>query len=106
MVFVGGEDFVAGLKAIGIQSFVAANDREGVRILRDLVDSPHRIICISEDLAETIQEEIEDIQSSTSKSIVMLPARNRARGFSKRMLRALAERAAGTDVFQDITVSQ
>ncbi len=101
MVIIGSENFIAGFKALGIPSYIVKDDKEAESVLENLETSQYNIILISEDLALKLEEKIKEIIESTKKSILALPCLEGERGFARDTLRTLAERAAGTDIFEE-----
>ena len=95
------ENFVAGFRALGIASYVVKDDKEAESVLKKLQSSQDNIILISEDLAIKVEGRIREITESTKKSILALPGLEGERGFARNSLRMLAERAAGTDIFEE-----
>jgi len=101
MVIIGSENFIAGFRALGIASYIAKDNKEAESLLEKLQSSQFNIILISEDFAIRVEDKIKEISASTKKSILALPGLEGERGFARNTLRRLAERAAGTDIFEE-----
>ncbi len=101
---IGGRDTVMGFKALGLDTFPAADAEEAGKILRSLTresaDS-YAIIYIEETLAAPIQAEIDRFKDSPTPAIILIPGREGSIGLGQQALRAAVERAVGTNILGD-----
>ncbi len=101
---IGGRDTVMGFKALGLDTFPAADPAEAGRILRTLTresGDAYAIIYIEETFAMQIQAEIDRFKDSPSPAIILIPGREGSIGLGQQALRAAVERAVGTNILGD-----
>lgn len=93
-----------GFKALGLDTFPAADAAEAGRILRRLThesETEYAIIYLEETFAPQIQGEIDRFKDSPSPAIILIPGREGSTGLGQQALRAAVERAVGTNILGD-----
>ena len=92
-----------GFKALGLESYPAANAPEAAQILRHLTRDRDdvAIIYIEENLAALLGQEIDRFKDSPSPAIILIPGREGSLGMGQNALRAAVERAVGTNILGD-----
>ena len=97
---IGGRDTVMGFKALGLETFPAADSAEALRALRKLTreNDDYAIIYIEETLAVNIQAEIDKFKDSPTPAIILIPGREGTIGLGQSALKAAVERAVGTNI--------
>lgn len=100
---IGGSDTVMGFKALGLETFPAANADEAGRILRTITreSDDYAIIYIEETLAQELTQEIAKFKDSPTPAIILIPGREGSIGLGQTALRAAVERAVGTNILGD-----
>lgn len=100
---IGGSDTVMGFKALGLETFPAANADEAGRILRTITreSDEYAIIYIEETLAQELTNEIAKFKDSPTPAIILIPGREGSIGLGQTALRAAVERAVGTNILGD-----
>lgn len=100
---IGGKDTVVGFKALGLDTFPAANAAEAGQILRSLTrDSvDYAIIYIEETLAAQLTHEIDKFKDSPTPAIILIPGREGSIGLGQTALKSAVERAVGTNILGD-----
>ncbi len=93
-----------GFKALGLDTFPAADAAEAGKILRRLThesEVEYAIIYLEETFAPQIQNEIDRFKDSPSPAIILIPGREGSTGLGQQALRAAVERAVGTNILGD-----
>lgn len=100
---IGGRDTVMGFKALGLETYPAADSAEAGRILKSLTreNDDYAIIYIEENFAAQIQAEIDKFKDSPTPAIILIPGREGSIGLGQSALRAAVERAVGTNILGD-----
>ncbi|MBQ7692235.1 MAG: V-type ATP synthase subunit F [Oscillospiraceae bacterium] len=101
---IGGRDTVMGFKALGLDTFPAADAAEAGKILRRLThesEAEYAIIYLEETFAPQIQNEIDRFKDSPTPAIILIPGREGSTGLGQQALRAAVERAVGTNILGD-----
>ena len=100
---IGGSDTVMGFKALGLETYPAADAEEAGHILRRLTreSEVYAIIYIEENFAAQIQAEIDKFKDSPTPAIILIPGREGSIGLGQSALRAAVERAVGTNILGD-----
>ena len=89
-----------GFKALGLETYPAANAAEAGQVLRHLTrdSEDYAIIYVEEQLAQQIQPEIDRYKDSPTPAIILIPGREGPLGLGQKALKDAVERAVGTDI--------
>ena len=100
---IGGRETVMGFKALGLETYPAANAAEASKVLRSLTkeDQNYAIIYIEETLAAELEHEISRFKDSPTPAIILIPGREGPIGIGQSALKAAVERAVGTNILGD-----
>ena len=100
---IGGRETVIGFKALGLDTFPAADAAEATKVLRSLTrdSQDYAIIYIEENLARQMSHEINKFKDSPTPAIILIPGREGPLGLGQSALKAAVERAVGTDILGD-----
>ena len=100
---IGGRDTVMGFKALGLETFPAADAAEAGQILKRLTrgSDEYAIIHIEEGLAAELSAEINKFKDSPTPAIILIPGREGSIGLGQSALKAAVERAVGTNILGD-----
>ncbi len=100
---IGGSDTVMGFKALGLETYPAADAEEAGHILRRLTreSESYAIIYIEETLAQHMAHEIDKFKDRPTPAIILIPGREGSIGLGQTALRAAVERAVGTNILGD-----
>ena len=100
---IGGRDTVIGFKALGLETYAAANAAEAGKQLRSLTrdSADYAIIYIEEALAAELTNEIDKFKDSPTPAIILIPGREGSIGLGQSALKAAVERAVGTNILGD-----
>lgn len=100
---IGGIETVMGFKALGLETYPAAEAAEAGNILRTLTreGEAYAIIYIEENLAAQLSAEIDKFKDSPTPAIILIPGREGSLGLGQSALKAAVERAVGTNILGD-----
>ena len=92
-----------GFKALGLETFPAADVGEASKALRSLTrdSGDYAIIYIEENLAAQLSSEIDKFKDSPTPAIILIPGREGSLGLGQTALKAAVERAVGTNILGD-----
>ena len=97
---IGGRDTVMGFKALGLETYPAADAAEAGQILKSLTrgSDDYAIIYIEEGLAAELSAEINKFKDSPTPAIILIPGREGSLGIGKNNIQRAIERAVGADI--------
>ena len=100
---IGGRETVMGFKALGLETYPAADGTEASRALRALIreGEDYAIIYIEEALAAQLAAEIDRFKDRPTPAIILIPGREGSIGLGQSALKAAVERAVGTNILGD-----
>ena len=100
---IGGRDTVIGFRALGLETYPAADAAEAGHILRRLTreNEDYAIIYIEENLAAELEHEISKFKDSPTPAVILIPGREGSMGLGQSALKAAVERAVGTNILGD-----
>ena len=85
---IGGRETVMGFKALGLETFPAANASEASQILRQVTreSDEYAILYIEETLAAQMSAEIDKFKDSPTPAIILIPGREGSIGLGQSAL--------------------
>lgn len=100
---IGGRDTVMGFKALGLETYPAADAAEAGHVLKSLTrgSDEYAIIYIEEGFAAELSAEINKFKDSPTPAIILIPGREGSIGLGQSALKAAVERAVGTNILGD-----
>ena len=100
---IGGRDTVIGFRALGLETYPAADAAEAGHILRRLTreSDDYAIIYIEENLAAELEHEINKFKERPTPAVILIPGREGSMGLGQSALKAAVERAVGTNILGD-----
>ena len=100
---IGGRDTVMGFRALGLETYPAADANEAGHILRRLTreSDDYAIIYIEENLAAELAHEIDKFKDRPTPAVILIPGREGSMGLGQSALKAAVERAVGTNILGD-----
>lgn len=108
IAIVGPEEVISGFKALGVETFPAETSSGALEALIQIKNSvesdastgkPFALVILIESLALGIpQEDMRRVSKGALPAIVVLPGIEGSKGLGQAKLRALAEKAVGTDI--------
>ena len=100
---IGGRDTVIGFRALGLETYPAADAAEAGHILRRLTreNEDYAIIYIEENLAAELEHEINKFKDRPTPAVILIPGREGSMGLGQSALKAAVERAVGTNILGD-----
>ena len=92
-----------GFKALGLETYPAANAAEAGQVLRHLTrdSEDYAIIYLEETLAAELSHEIDRFKDSPKPAIILIPGREGSLGLGKNALNEAVERAVGMNILGD-----
>lgn len=101
---IGSGQTVMGFKALGLDVFPAEEPQQAHKLLRELTaaggESTYSIIYIEENLAASLQADIDKFKDSPETAIILIPGRSGSLGMGLSALHAAVERAVGSDILK------
>lgn len=98
IAIIGEKEIITGFSLIGLSLFAVADSKEAIDALKDCYTNDYSIVFITNDIAKTIIEKIEEYQKTSVMTICILPSRTEETTLSIDILRKNVEKAVGTDI--------
>ena len=98
IAIIGDGDSILVFKAVGVTPFAAQTAEEAEKILEKTAKT-HKIIFITDDLAEKIDDKIAKYTSKSYPIIVSVPSKNGSNGYGNKKLAEETEKALGINLF-------
>ena len=97
---IGGRETVMGFKALGLETYPAADAAEAGQTLRHLTrdSDDYAIIYIEENLAAQLSHEIDKFKDRPTPAIILIPGREGSLGIGRDNIQRAIERAGGADI--------
>lgn len=102
MAVVGDKDSIFAFKAVGVEVFSAETENEAKERVKALAKENYKVIFITEDLAEKIEEFLGRYRTKTYPAVIPIPKGGRGTGYAMNSLKRDMDKAIGADIlFQD-----
>jgi len=95
---LGDRDSVLGFKALGIEVFPADDANQARPILRKLAKENYAVIYITENLANTMHDDIDSYKDSPIPAVIVIPGKDGLMGLGMSSLKSAVMRAVGADI--------
>lgn len=102
IAIIGSPQTVLGFKALGVEAFPVFSLEEGRKALQKISEGNYAILLVTEDWADSLAEELDDLKSKALPAVTILPSQLGSLGMGNEELRKIVERAIGSDIlFKD-----
>ena len=101
IAFLGDTDSVLGFRALGVETHVPGSPEDAREEFRRLVKQETSVIMITEDLLDTLQEQIDETMNRAVPAVVVLPGIVGTRKRGEDTIRELIIRAVGIDLMAE-----
>lgn len=95
---VGDWNSVMGFRALGLETYPAANTEEAKERVRTLAKEDCAVIYLTEQLAKDMPDVLERYKDALRPAIILIPGREGSLGIGKENIRRAIQRAVGTDL--------
>ncbi len=95
---LGDRDSVLGFKALGLDTFPVEDTEEARRALHKLAKEEYAIIYVTEQLAVTLQADIDRYKTAVTPAVILIPGKSGSLGLGAKALQSAVERAVGADI--------
>lgn len=97
IAIVGDGDSITVFKAAGADAFAARDEKEAREVLRR-VAKEYKIIFLTEELAQPLEEFLKRFDESAYPVVLTVPSKNGSTGYSVQRLQSAVERALGVNI--------
>jgi V/A-type H+-transporting ATPase subunit F len=102
MAVIGDKNSIFAFKAVGVEVFGADTETEAKEIVKTLAKENYKVIFITEDLAEKLEEFLNRYRTKTYPAIIPIPKGGTTSGYAMNSLRRDMDKAIGADIlFKD-----
>lgn len=95
---IGDDDSIYGFATLGLDIFPVKVPEEGARILRNLARNEYAIIYVTEELAQSLDHEIEKYRESMLPAIILIPGIKGNTNQGVAGISQSVEKAVGSDI--------
>lgn len=95
---LGDKDSVYGFSALGLKLFFAERQEEVKKHFLQLCSQDYAVIFITENAADMLDEEIEEVSSRMTPSVILIPGIKGNTGQGMKSLKRAMEKAVGSDI--------
>ena len=98
---LGDRDSIYGFAAVGFEIFPTDSRDEAIKLVRQLAESKYAVIYITEQLASSLEEELDAYRDKQVPIIVPIPGLSGNTGIGMKNVSKSVERAVGSDIISD-----
>ncbi len=101
IAFIGDADSVLGFKALGVETIVPEGPDEAAEAFRRLIREKTSVIMVTENMLDSISEQIEEASHKPIPSVIVLPGVTGSQHRGEDTIRNLILRAVGVDLMAE-----
>lgn len=102
MAVIGDKDSIFAFKAVGVEVFGAEDEAEAKERIKSLTKENYKVVFITEDLAEKLEEFLNRYRTRTYPAIIPIPKGGQGTGYAMNSLKRDMDKAIGADIlFKD-----
>lgn len=102
MAVIGDKNSIFAFKAIGVEVFGADGETEAKERVKHLAKENYKVIFITEDLAEKLEDFLKRYRSMPYPAVIPIPKGGASSGYGMESLKRDMEKAIGADIlFKD-----
>lgn len=106
LAVLGDRESVMGFRTLGFETFSAEQRDEAAKLLKRLAAEEYAVIYITEQLAQTLADEIAQYQDQPIPAIILIPGKAGSLGIGMRGVHETVERAVGADILNNEPASE
>ena len=106
LAVLGDRESVMGFRTLGFETFPVEDRDEAATTLKRLAGESYAVIYITEQLAQTLAEEIAQYQDHPMPAIILIPGKEGSLGIGMRGVHSAVERAIGADILNHEPVEE
>ena len=95
---VGDADSILAFKAIGVETFGVSDADEAKEYIKEMARKDFKVIFVTENYAEKLEEFLEKFRSRPFPSIIPVPSAKGSTGYGMEGVRKDMEKAIGADI--------
>lgn len=97
---IGGRETVIGFKALGLDVFPAADEKQALEAFKTCARAEeYAIIYLEESFAAALAPETDKYKDAPAPAVILIPGKEGSLGLGQSALKAAVERAVGSDIF-------
>lgn len=101
MAVIGDRFSTLGFKALGFLVYATDDPRDAALILHRLAREDTAIIFLTEQLAASMDQDLQRYQASPSTAVILIPGSAGSLGIGRKQIQALTEKAVGADILHE-----
>ncbi|MEW5919463.1 MAG: V-type ATP synthase subunit F [Bacillota bacterium] len=95
---IGDKDSILGFKSLGVATYPVTGEDELPRVLNRVTRENYAVICITENVAQHVMPQLEELNKKLLPAILLIPNNQGALGLGMEQIRRNAEKAIGADI--------
>jgi len=95
---IGDKDSILGFKTIGVDTFPVTSTQAALDTMKKLVSDQYGVIFITEELAQGMEDVINEMHKRYLPAVVLIPNSRGTQGIGIEQIRSNVEKAIGADI--------
>ncbi len=95
---IGDKDSILGFKTIGVDTYPVTSSKSALETLKKLVSENYGVIFITEELASSMEDVINELHRRYLPAVVLIPNSKGTLGIGIQQIKANVEKAIGADI--------
>ncbi|HHX88122.1 MAG TPA: V-type ATP synthase subunit F [Firmicutes bacterium] len=95
---IGDKDSILGFKTLGVDTFPVATAEKALSVLRKLSNQTYGVIFITEELAQQLEDPLEELNKRFLPAVVLIPNSQGTLGIGMQNIKQKVEKAIGADI--------
>jgi len=98
---IGDRDSILCFQAVGLKTFPVLGPEEARERMAQVLKGDYAVIFLTEGLAGSLEDMIEEVSSRPLPSIVLIPNNRGSLGIALSKMRDMIRKAVGADIFRE-----
>lgn len=101
IAFLGDKESITGFKAFGVAIYIVDDNRNAKERFKEVLNNDHKLIFITEDLADYLDEEINKYFTKAYPIISIFPGLKKAEVSGEEKILRIIEQTVGTNLLKE-----
>ena len=101
IAFVGDKESISGFKAFGVEIYIVEDYARSHEVFEEVIKHEHKLIFITEDLADHLEEEINKYFSQAYPIISIFPGLKESESSGEERILKIIEQTIGSNILKE-----
>ncbi len=101
IAFIGDKESISGFKAFGVDIYAVDDYQNAKKVFHEVIKQQHKLIFITEDLADYLEEEINSYFTQAYPIISIFPGLKESKSSGEERILRIIEQTIGSNIMKE-----